>query len=97
LFAALGVVLFHTGWYGRHSFGVSDGPVPWLLMPWVASACVPLFFALSGFVLTLALKRTSPGRYLLLRAIRLYPGFWAAIALLMIVYGLGLWPGRSLD
>jgi peptidoglycan/LPS O-acetylase OafA/YrhL len=96
LFLALGVVLFHLGTYSRLRFGVSDGPVPWLLMPWVASAFVPTFFALSGFVLTLALQRTPPGRYLLLRALRLYPGFWLAVALVMIVHGLGLWPAQSL-
>ena len=96
LFAAAGVVLFHLGEYLRHGYGVTDGPVPWLRMPWIASAFVPLFFALSGFVLTHALQTATPGRYLLLRGLRLYPGFWLAVALMVIVHRLGLWPGSSL-
>jgi exopolysaccharide production protein ExoZ len=96
LFLAIGVALFHLGTYAHLRFGVFDGPVPWLLLPGLASAFVPAFFALSGFVLTLALHRTPPGRYLLLRALRLYPGFWLAVALVLIVQGLGLWPAQVL-
>jgi exopolysaccharide production protein ExoZ len=90
-------VLYHAGTYARIRFGVADGPVPWFLLPWVASALVPTFFALSGFVLTLALERTSPGRYLLQRALRLYPGFWIAVGLVVLVHALGFWPGRLLE
>ncbi len=96
LFAACGVALFHLGNYSRHSFGVSDGPVLWLDMPWIASAFVPMFFALSGFVLTHALRSTTPGQYLLLRFLRLYPGYWLAVALVTISFYVGLWPGAHL-
>jgi peptidoglycan/LPS O-acetylase OafA/YrhL len=97
LLAAVGVVLFHLGEYARLRFGVTDGSVSWLGMPWIASALVPLFFALSGFVLTLALQRTSPIRYLALRAVRIYPGFWLAVLAVLAVDALGLWPSRALD
>jgi exopolysaccharide production protein ExoZ len=96
LVLAVAVALFHLGNYANIRFGVDDGPVPWLLMPWLASALVPLFFALSGFVLTLALQKTPPVRYLALRALRLYPGFWMAVALVTIVHALGLYPARAL-
>src|SRR5262245_36422965 len=96
LFLAVGVALFHTGAYAQTHFGVADGPVPWLLQTGIASAYVPTFFALSGFVLSLALQRTPPGRYLLLRGLRIYPGFWLAVALVMIVHLLGLWPTQAL-
>lgn len=96
LLTATAVVLVHLGSRGHTHFGVEGGPVPWLLLPWLATALVPLFFALSGFVLTLTLQRTSPGRYLALRAVRLYPGFWLALGLVMVVHALGLWPSASL-
>lgn len=57
---------------------------------------VPLFFAISGFVLTHAIQSDSIPRFLLARALRIYPGFWLAIALtLLIEWGIAgrpAWP-----
>lgn len=96
LVAALGVVVFHLGCYAAIVFGAPGGPVPWLKVPWLASAFVPVFFALSGFVLTHALPAQTPTRYVLMRAARLYPGFWVALGLLAVVSAAGLWPGAAL-
>jgi peptidoglycan/LPS O-acetylase OafA/YrhL len=90
---AIAVVLYHLAVYAKIRFGVVDGPAEWFVMPWISSGLVPLFFAMSGFVLSLTLQRTPPGRYLLLRALRLYPGFWLAVLLVTAVHLVGLWPG----
>jgi peptidoglycan/LPS O-acetylase OafA/YrhL len=46
---------------------------------------VPVFFAISGFVLTHAIQADSIPRFLLARALRIYPGFWLAIALTLLI------------
>jgi peptidoglycan/LPS O-acetylase OafA/YrhL len=45
-----------------------------------------LFFALSGFVIAHSLRSASPGRFLLMRAARLYPGYWLAAGLTVTVF-----------
>ncbi|MFO0800127.1 MAG: acyltransferase [Gemmataceae bacterium] len=96
LVASVGVVVYHLGVYTRAEFGV-DGPA-WELvrLPGLAPAFVPLFFAVSGFVLTHALRASSAPRFLLNRAVRLYPGYWLALAAVTTVVAAGLWPGRYL-
>jgi len=76
LFAAVGVVLYHLGVHGPRLIGVGND---WLLFPVIAGFPVPLFFAVSGFVLTHAIQNATPGRFLLARFLRLYPGYWLAV------------------
>ncbi|MDB5311842.1 MAG: acyltransferase 3 [Gemmataceae bacterium] len=93
LVAATGVALLHLGLIADGAAGLTGGPVPWLKMPRVATVWVPVFFAVSGFVLTHALRSTPPGRYLLLRAVRLYPGYWVVVGAVVGLVSLGAWPG----
>lgn len=41
------------------------------------------FFVLSGYVVTMTLFNSTPGNFLLRRALRIYPAFWASIALVV--------------
>ncbi|MDB5308337.1 MAG: putative rane-associated acetyltransferase [Gemmataceae bacterium] len=86
--ACLLVVAYHAAtWEGR--FGVS----PSLLKPtlWFGYAGVDLFFVLSGFVIA-ATNRDDLGRptllptYLFRRAWRIYPTYWAALAVAIGVF-----------
>jgi peptidoglycan/LPS O-acetylase OafA/YrhL len=74
--AAVGVVLFHLGSHAPVLLGLDPS---WLRYPLVAGFPVPLFFAVSGFVLTHALRSAPPARFLLARFLRLYPGYWLAL------------------
>ena len=60
---------------------------------------VPLFFAISGFVLTHAIQRESVSRFLVARFLRIYPAFFLAVALTLLVSmvpsGAIPWPPRS--
>jgi peptidoglycan/LPS O-acetylase OafA/YrhL len=47
---------------------------------------VPLFFAISGFVLTHAVRNAPTGGFLFARALRLYPGYWLAAIVVAGVY-----------
>src|SRR5437879_10016645 len=76
LFAAVGVVLYHLGCHGPRLVEVGNN---WLLFPLFAGFPVPLFFAVSGFVLAHAVRGASPGRFLFARFLRLYPGYWLAL------------------
>jgi exopolysaccharide production protein ExoZ len=76
LIAAAGVVLFHLGTYSAALVGVDPF---FFRFPWTAGLPVPLFFAVSGFVLAGALQTASPGRFLFARFLRLYPGYWLAL------------------
>lgn len=90
--AAVGVVVYHLAVYAQAHFGVT-GPLLDLLRTGSWSAFpVPLFFALSGFVLTHAVRTARPGRFLLARAVRLYPGFWVATLLFSLAMLLTGWP-----
>jgi exopolysaccharide production protein ExoZ len=46
---------------------------------------VPLFFAISGFVLTHAIQRESVPRFLVARFLRIYPAFFLAVALTLLL------------
>ncbi len=76
LVAALGVVFFHLGCYAPNLIGVDPAV---LRFPWVGGYAVPLFFAVSGFVLTHASQAARPRPFLLARFLRLYPGYWLAL------------------
>ncbi len=60
---------------------------------------VPLFFAISGFVLSHAIQRESVPRFLAARVLRIYPAFFLAVALALLVLtipaGTIAWPPRS--
>jgi peptidoglycan/LPS O-acetylase OafA/YrhL len=89
--AALGVVGFHLYIHGGGMFGADKFPFTWL-RGWWTQFPVPVFFALSGFVLTHALQTAPPGRFLLARFLRLYPGYWLAMALGLAIVWHGVWP-----
>lgn len=82
--AAVGVVLHHTAAHAVAVLGVSAGDVAFLLGRVVVGFPVPLFFAVSGFVLAHAARNSAGGhcapRFLLARFLRLYPGYWLAVA-----------------
>lgn len=89
--AALGVVVFHLGVHGGGIFP-QNSAIPWLRSGWWVEFPVPLFFALSGFVLTHALQTTPRSRFLLGRFLRLYPGYWLAMGLGLAIVWRGVWP-----
>ncbi|MGB3614655.1 MAG: acyltransferase [Elainellaceae cyanobacterium] len=91
--AALGVVFYHyTTRYGE-IYGHTEG------LPFSVPAGrygVLLFFMISGFVILMSLERTQTALdFLIKRLTRLYPTYWAAIAVTFIaVAAFGL-PGRE--
>ncbi|HYH69381.1 MAG TPA: acyltransferase [Urbifossiella sp.] len=76
--AAVGVVLFHLGCHAPVLVGADPAAFRHTLC---AGFPVPLFFAVSGFVLAHALRGAAPGRFLVARFLRLYPGYWLAVLL----------------
>jgi exopolysaccharide production protein ExoZ len=84
--AAVGVVLYHLGMHAPGSVGVDPAV---LRAPWLAGFPVPLFFAVSGFVLAHAVRSAPPGRFLFARFLRLYPGYWLALAVTAAVMWFG--------
>ena len=86
--ACLLVVAYHAaGWEAR--FGLGFNP----LKPttWFGYAGVDLFFVLSGFIIASTCRPAlgRPGQlpsYLFRRAWRLFPAYWAALALTIVVY-----------
>jgi peptidoglycan/LPS O-acetylase OafA/YrhL len=84
------VLLFHATYYAKQRFGYplfADA----LRGTWTTFA-VPLFLVISGFVLTHSIRTAPPGRFLLARAIRIYPGFWLATVIAAVAMAITGWP-----
>lgn len=97
LVLSLGVVSVHLSTYAQIEFGTTGADLAVLLLPGFSAAIAPLFFAVSGFVLTHVLQTAPPGRFLLHRAVRLYPGYWLAMGAVTAACAFGLWPGPYLS
>jgi len=84
--AALAVVFFHYAFRGYAADGLSAMPYPWL-----APAAkygylgANLFFIISGFVILMTAEQGSLRRFLVSRAVRLYPAFWACCTLTFVL------------
>ena len=83
---AIAVILWHS-WgitYGREAIdGALRSPVG-LLVPLV----VPMFFALSGYLVTMSFYRTDTiGQFLMLRGIRIFPALVVEILLAALILG----------
>ncbi|MCP1501577.1 peptidoglycan/LPS O-acetylase OafA/YrhL [Curtobacterium herbarum] len=102
--AAVGVLVHHVVlvWapHTRQAYAadtaVIDSPLPWLLaytplhLPWLGTANVLVFFALSGFVLVRPfLERSRPSviRFWTARSVRLYLPAWGSIVIAVVVSG----------
>lgn len=94
--AALWVYLYHVwGMAGHPQFNATIGDMVLDFTPLVSlgGAGVTLFFVLSGFLLSLPFAewqagrrdRPRPGRYFLRRLLRVFPAYYAQLALLLIV------------
>jgi peptidoglycan/LPS O-acetylase OafA/YrhL len=88
--AALWVVLFHAA-EGKHLEGIRAVAPTWLFDGIFEAGHygVAIFFALSGFVIAHSLRNADAtsrfaGKFILRRAIRLDPPYWAAIALVLV-------------
>jgi len=92
LVASVAVVLAHLGYYAQHTFGTTAFPAELLWTGNWKGFLVPIFFAVSGFVLTQAVTGVSAGRFLWGRALRLYPGYWVAALLVMGLMWFTVWP-----
>jgi peptidoglycan/LPS O-acetylase OafA/YrhL len=94
--AASAVVLFHLTKRYFDDYGRPDGAIP--AFPIEGMQGVFLFFVLSGFVISMTLERTRSRRdFARARFSRIFPAYWAAVALTFaVVHGLGL-PGREVS
>jgi len=83
LIAALGVVLFHYAFF----LWISSPPQYPYLAPYAKYGYlgVQLFFMISGFVIVMSATRESLKTFLISRAVRLYPAFWACCTLTFLV------------
>jgi peptidoglycan/LPS O-acetylase OafA/YrhL len=94
--AALWVVAHHLV-----CFAGEDAPIGprWLMLGFFG---VPMFFVISGYCVTAAARRAGqheqpPFQFLLQRMMRIYPPFWAAILVSIVVYAMGpaLWSAHT--
>ena len=84
--AAIAVVLFHAAEKTGHSFAIG-------------AAGVDVFFVISGFIMWVISDRRamSPAGFLLERARRIVPVYWAATAVMVLGAMLGLFPNLTLS
>lgn len=83
---AVAVVAAHVPLYAHFRLGVGrrhDWPDP---LVFVGGLAVVTFFAVSGFVLTHALRSGSLRSFLAFRLLRLYPAYWVAFGLVLAAH-----------
>jgi exopolysaccharide production protein ExoZ len=89
--AANAVVLCHLS-LSEHRF-IADGVLPvFMVHGW---AGVDLFFVLSGFLMVAVAGRNKPAQFLWRRAVRIYPTYWLATAMLLVFTILIQWRWQS--
>lgn len=79
LLLALVVLVSHSWFLG----GYGDERIWHVSTP--GTLAVYGFFAISGFLITASAERSSTGAYLRKRVLRIYPGFWVALAVTAFV------------
>jgi peptidoglycan/LPS O-acetylase OafA/YrhL len=93
--AAVAVMAFHYTTRFGLVFGHSAAPA--FSVPW-GQRGVEVFFVVSGFAIELSLESTSNARdFLVSRTLRLYPTFWAALAVTLVVVGVFGLPERVIS
>ncbi len=80
--AASLVLVYHVAHYSWYVFG-TDNPNPWAY--WFRTTVVFLF-ALSGFVLAHSFQKTTLRGFVWHRLLRLYPTYWVALILVLVVW-----------
>jgi peptidoglycan/LPS O-acetylase OafA/YrhL len=83
--AALAVLTFHWGWNGIQNGKLASlshtAGTEFLIYGYFG---VHLFFLISGFLISVSARGKSPAQFAVGRALRLYPAFWAALAVTTI-------------
>lgn len=82
--AASLVLVFHAAFYGQFCLGVPN-PLSGTPPAYWFRTTVVFLFALSGFVLAHSLQRGSLRSFVGFRLLRLFPAFWAAVAVVVAV------------
>jgi peptidoglycan/LPS O-acetylase OafA/YrhL len=85
--AATLVLVCHASFYGRYVLNVDD-PLDGAASAYWFRTTVVFLFALSGFVLAHSLQRGSLRSFVCFRLLRLFPAYWAAIALVVLIRSL---------
>ena len=89
-FAAFSVVIYHyTARPGSSNF------LNWVPLTQFGYLGVPLFFMISGFVITASAERRSPFPFLISRAARLYPAYWIGITFTVLTLLIFAEDGKS--
>jgi exopolysaccharide production protein ExoZ len=82
--AAAGVLVSHTAYYGGTYCGVED-PLRTVTWEYAFRLTVVFLFALSGFVLTHSLQRSTLRSFLGFRLLRLFAAYWVAFGAVWLV------------
>ena len=94
LFAASFVVVFHSVFYVSTHGGQLPRDVAYYFGE-LSQFGILIFFAISGFVITSSVQRRTSAEFLWLRFLRIYPGYWLAIAVVValnvMVFGAFAW------
>jgi exopolysaccharide production protein ExoZ len=82
LFAASFVVVFHSVFYVSTHGGQLPREAAYYFGE-LSQFGILIFFAISGFVITSSVQRRTSGEFLWLRFLRIYPGYWLAVAIVV--------------
>ena len=81
--AALLVMIYHTATY--QDLRLHDGRLRLVFGDWCGFFGVALFFAISGYLMSIAVRVQKPGLFLVHRIIRIYPAYIAVAAAFLVI------------
>lgn len=82
--AAAAIVVLHVGSISRVYFRTCPELLEFV-NPHFLGKGVTLFFCISGFVIMHSLNSTTPRRFLAARLLRIYPAFWMALVIALVL------------
>jgi exopolysaccharide production protein ExoZ len=78
------VVACHLNYHAGRALGLHSPVLQWVY-DYLIGVAITVFFSMSGFVLVHSLQSTTAGQYFKARLLRIFPAYWAAVFLVVLL------------
>jgi exopolysaccharide production protein ExoZ len=78
------VVACHLNYHAGRALGLHSPVLQWIY-DYLSCVAITVFFSMSGFVLVHSLQSTTAGQFLKARLLRVFPAYWAAVFVIVLL------------